>query len=357
MINSTLTLEHVEISYHNTSIIKDCSFTLPKGRILSLLGASGCGKSTLLKAIAGLLPLSSGKISLGDKVIASSNYNLAPEHRGIGMIFQDYALFPHLSVADNVKFGLHKLSKAEQASKSQEVLALVKLSDYANRLPHELSGGQQQRVAIARALVCEPKVLLFDEPFSNLDVGIRHLLMHEIKQLLKSRQISAIFVTHDKTEAFSMADDIAILDGGEIIQFGEPQTLYDFPANRYIAELLGHGVILPATKKANVWETEIGHIPVSDASLVTIWHDDKNTDSADIFLRPHQLNCFDEQAASARIIGRAFYGDYYSYAIQLTNRTIQVTTAKRFTVGQSVNVRIVLDRTALLDRTGLASPQ
>lgn len=339
-MSSLLTLENVGISYGNVSVIKHCNFTLPQGRILSLLGESGCGKSTLLKAIAGLLPLSSGKMHLGETTVASTTHSLAPEHRGIGMIFQDYALFPHLTVVENVMFGLHKLDKTTQKQKATETLQLVKLERYAKRFPHELSGGQQQRVAIARALVCEPKVLLFDEPFSNLDVGIRQSLMGDIKRLLRARNMSAIFVTHDKTEAFSMADDIAILDEGEIVQFGEPQALYDFPANRYIAELLGHGVIIPASRKADSWQTELGEISAADASAVTVWENEQS--EADIFLRPHQLHLQADDKGRYQIIHCAFYGDYYQYDIQLPSHRIQLMTQQRLAVGQNVHIAMQL---------------
>lgn len=339
-MSNTLIVNNIEIRYANTVVIESCSFSLEQGRILSLLGASGCGKSTLLKAIAGLLPLSAGKIYLNDALIASSKESLAPQRRGIGMIFQDYALFPHLTVMDNVMFGLRKQKKSIRQQKAKDALALVKLSDYAKRYPHELSGGQQQRVAIARALVCEPKVLLFDEPFSNLDTEIRHTLINEIKQLLKARDMSAIFVTHDKTEAFSLADDIAVLDKGKIIQIGEPQTLYQHPANRYIAELLGHGVVLSAQKTANAWQTELGHIPLDKTEHFTIWQDDKNVNQASIFLRPQQINLLPDDNGNSYISARIFFGDYYHYTLTLKTQAIQLTHPHSLAIGQTLRAEI-----------------
>lgn len=335
-----LIIENVDIAYDQHTVIKQCHLTLPQGNILSLLGPSGCGKSTLLKAIAGLLPIERGVIRLGEKVISKPNQQIPPEQRGVGMIFQDYALFPHLTVADNIAFGLHKLSKTERQKKCQEGMELVRLSELAARYPHELSGGQQQRVAIARSLVCEPSVMLFDEPFSNLDVAVRQALADDIKSLLKSRQITAIFVTHDKNEAFAMADDIAIIKDGEIEQFGTPQQLYDTPKNRYIAEFLGNGTILSAQENNGNWQTAIGTIPPDQQDQVLLWQTDKA--QTEIYLRPHQIRITADNNGQAFIESYHFRGDLLVYRLRLPNQQVNFLSSQRFNVGERVNLQLNL---------------
>ncbi len=334
-----LIIDHVDIAYDEQVVIKQCQFTLPKGQILSLLGPSGCGKSTLLKAIAGLLPIKQGQIRLGDKVISAPNQQISPEQRGVGMIFQDYALFPHLSVADNVGFGLHKLSKSERQKKVEEGLALVRLSEFATRYPHELSGGQQQRVAIARTLVCEPAVMLFDEPFSNLDIAVRQSLSEDIKLLLRQQKITAIFVTHDKNEAFAMADYIAIIKDGEIEQFGTPQQIYDRPKNQYVAEFLGNGMTLSVrtdNDNSEGWQTPIGYIDKKAQNKILSWHTDNG--QIKIYLRPHQVEITADEHGQAIVQSRRFLGDLLVYRLELSEDVVDFVSSQRFEVGQSVNL-------------------
>lgn len=341
-MQSQLIVDNISIAYGQQRVIKDCTFNLPRGRILSLLGASGCGKSTLLKGIAGLLPLHEGQILLNDKVISKPHYHSPPEQRGVGMIFQDYALFPHLTVAENVTFGLHKLPKAQRQKKCAQGLEVVRLSEFSHRYPHELSGGQQQRVAIARTLVCEPSMMLFDEPFSNLDVAVRQTLMQEIKQLLSDQQITAIFVTHDKNEAFAMADDIAIMHEGTIVQFGEPQYLYDNPTDQNIAEFLGTSTVLPASQNAAGWQTPAGLISPSLAHKVIIWPTD-NHQQYEVYLRPHQVQLTPNIDGNACIEHHSFRGDLHVYHIRLQKTVIQLMTQQRFNVGEKIDFTIKLD--------------
>ncbi|PIE45153.1 MAG: hypothetical protein CSA45_03735 [Gammaproteobacteria bacterium] len=337
----TLTLDNVTIGYGEKIIIDCCSFNLSGGNILSLLGASGCGKSTLLKAIAGLLPLHSGRIAFDDELLSKPDWHLSPDKRGVGMIFQDYALFPHLTVADNITFGLHKLPKKARRTRCAEGLELVRLTPYTNRYPHELSGGQQQRVAIARALVCQPKVLLFDEPFSNLDIAVRETLMHDIKMILKSQRITAIFVTHDKNEAFAMADDIAIIQGGKIAQYGPSQQVYDRPNSRYVAEFLGNGVLLPATQTIKGWQTPIGTIEEKYQNKVLSLKNEEEQ-RLHVYLRPHQINIQSDKNGRAVVKGHSFRGDLNFYQLDLSDESICVLTQKRFSINESVNLSIAL---------------
>ncbi|WP_169046791.1 ABC transporter ATP-binding protein [Aeromonas salmonicida] len=236
---SCLQVENVSCRYNGRNVLEQLSLSVADNEIVCLLGASGCGKTTLLKAVAGLLPLAKGEIRLGATLLDGPGVSVPPEARNIGMIFQDYALFPHLTVADNVGFGLARLDRPARQQQVEEALTLVKLQGLGDRYPHQLSGGQQQRVAIARALVCKPKLMLLDEPFSNIDTQVRMKLILEIRTLLKQQGIGAIFVSHSKEEAFAFADRLALFRAGHIEQVGQPEQLYRRPQNRFVAEFLG----------------------------------------------------------------------------------------------------------------------
>lgn len=236
---SCLQVENVSCRYNGRNVLEQLSLSVSDNEIVCLLGASGCGKTTLLKAVAGLLPLAEGEIRLGATLLDRPGVSVPPEARNIGMIFQDYALFPHLTVADNVGFGLTRLDRSARQQQVEEALTLVKLQGLGDRYPHQLSGGQQQRVAIARALVCKPKLMLLDEPFSNIDTQVRMKLILEIRTLLKQQGIGAIFVSHSKEEAFAFADRLALFRAGHIEQVGQPEQLYRRPQNRFVAEFLG----------------------------------------------------------------------------------------------------------------------
>ena len=239
-----LVVDDIALRYGKRTILEHLSFALPQGGIACLLGPSGCGKTTALRAIAGFEPISDGAIRLAGQVLSAPGQITPPEKRRIGMVFQDYALFPHLTVAQNVGFGLRGRAGADQ--RVAEMLDTVGLAHAAQRFPHELSGGQQQRVALARALAPQPSILLLDEPFSNLDVALRERLAGEVRDILKATNTTAVLVTHDQHEAFAMADVIGVMADGHLQQWDTAYGLYHQPANRRVANFVGQGAFVPA---------------------------------------------------------------------------------------------------------------
>jgi iron(III) transport system ATP-binding protein len=243
--------------YGSTPVLDGIDLSLGRGRILALLGPSGCGKTTLLRLLAGLLMPSTGRVAIAGTVVADAATGIAlpPERRGLGMVFQDYALWPHLSVGANVSFPLEmqRLPKAERAARIAAALDRVGLAGFADRPPSALSGGQQQRVAIARAIVAEPRLVLFDEPLSNLDKELRESLVDEIGTLVRSLGLTAVYVTHDQAEAFALADAVAVMRGGRILQLAPPEQLVAEPADAAVAEFLNLGALLPVERRDGFW--------------------------------------------------------------------------------------------------------
>ncbi|MGH8527194.1 MAG: ABC transporter ATP-binding protein, partial [Gammaproteobacteria bacterium] len=247
-------LRHVSCAYETgRPAVQEISFAAREGEILCLLGPSGCGKTTILRAIAGFEPVRSGQLFLSGQLVSSPDVMVPTETRHVGMVFQEYALFPHLRVQDNIAFGLRNLPRSERASRVQEMLRLTGLEGFERRYPHELSGGQQQRVALARALAQNPVVLLLDEPFSNLDPDMAGRMRQELHDLLRRTKTTTVLVTHDHDEAFAMADRIAVLNEGRLEQFDTPEMMYHMPATPFVADFVGSGRtlrrldLLPAT--------------------------------------------------------------------------------------------------------------
>lgn len=266
-MTNIIDIRQLQVKLQQKSILSDISFTLEAGEILGLVGPSGCGKTTLLNTLAGFIEQDSGDITVGNALLINKQNRVPPEQRNIGMIFQDYALFPHLTVEKNVGFGLDKLSKSAKQSRIDELLTLLELQELGQRYPHQLSGGQQQRVAIARALAPQPQILLLDEPFSNIDARLRNELMIEIRQLLKSLNMTAIFVTHNKDEVFTFADKIAVMYQGQILQLGSPIHVSQQPNSWQVADFLQLGSWLPFQLKESAGkklaETGIGTMELS----------------------------------------------------------------------------------------------
>src|SRR5574343_414505 len=256
-----LELNAVVQRYGATTIVDGVDFKLAAGQIACLLGPSGCGKTTLLRCIAGFEEIAGGEIRLHGQAVSTARQRVAPEQRRIGMVFQDYALFPHLTVDQNVAFGLRNLPQEEASLRVRQLLATVGLHGQGDKFPHELSGGQQQRVALARALAPRPELILLDEPFSNLDVGLRERLSVEVREILKREGSTAIMVTHDQNEAFAIADEIGLMHHGRIQQWDTPYNLYHRPANSFVADFVGQGVFLPGrVLDRHCVEVELGRL-------------------------------------------------------------------------------------------------
>ena len=326
-----LSLTQVSIRYPSTpdtgavderSAVDSVSLGLAQGDIGVLIGPSGCGKTSLLRAIAGLEPLASGQISLGGAVLgdAERNVHVAPEMRRIGMVFQDYALFPHLSVAQNVAFGIQGQPAAERQCRVTELLDLVGLGSAAKRAPHQLSGGQQQRIALARALAPAPRLLLLDEPFSSLDVDLRERLAQELRSILKQTGTTALFVTHDQLEAFALGDVIGVMHRGRLEQWDDAYHLYHRPATRFVADFIGHGVFTPARivegddASGPRVRTPLGDlVDVEECPLPAAYPGGE----CDVLLRADDIVHDDESPVKARIERKAFRGSEFLYTLQL----------------------------------------
>ncbi len=254
MTEELLRLDHVTLAYDTPEglvpVVNDLSLGLKRGHIGCLLGSSGCGKTTILRAVAGFEPLRAGTIRLAGKLLSSADHMVEPQDRQVGMMFQDYALFPHLNVEGNVAFGLRRWEKTRRENRVRELLDLVGLYDARHRFPHELSGGQQQRVALARALAPEPELLLLDEPFSNLDVDTRERLAFELREILKKTGHTALLVTHNQAEAFAIADRIGIMQAGNIVQWDTPYALHHAPATPFVADFIKREMLMAQRAQA-----------------------------------------------------------------------------------------------------------
>ncbi|PNH81676.1 ABC transporter ATP-binding protein [Vibrio diazotrophicus] len=334
-MSCALSIQDLTCQYDTQTVLESLSLEVDKGEIVCLLGASGCGKTTLLKAIAGLLPLTSGHMSLNCVTIDDGANWLAPEKRNIGMIFQDYALFPHLTVEENVGFGLRTLSAAERNSKVQEMLELVHLSSFGDRYPHQLSGGQQQRVAIARSLAYKPDLLLLDEPFSNIDTQVRHDLIAEIRKIFKKQGVTAIFVTHSREEAFAFADKMAVMNHGVIEQFGTASELYYQPSSKFVADFLGGGSYLPATRNTQgLFDTPLGTLEAQVQTEIAVGA------SCELLLRPQQVLIQSSDKGEVTVLEQQFMGDHCRYVIDVHGTKLLATSAQAISVGQKVVVEI-----------------
>jgi iron(III) transport system ATP-binding protein len=348
-----LQLDHVDLAYDAKPVVHDFSLRLPRGAVACLLGPSGCGKTTVLRAVAGFEPVQAGRIVLDGQVVSAVDRHLAPEHRRIGMVFQDLALFPHLSVAANVAFGLRGVADADD--RVARMLETVGLAHAAARYPHELSGGQQQRVALARALAPTPRLLLLDEPFSSLDVELRERLGGELRSLLKSQGTTALLVTHDQHEAFAIADEVGVMSAGRIEQWDSAYNLYHRPKNRFVADFVGQGAFLPGEVVDGTHvRMELGVVR-SDTPIRCTEHGDlcPRGCRVDVLLRPDDVVHDDASGVTAAVLSKAFRGAEFLYTLALdSGATVLslVPSHHNHAIGERIGIRLELDHVVAYKR-------
>jgi iron(III) transport system ATP-binding protein len=328
-----LEVEHLRHAYGSHRVVDDLSFSLARGAICCLLGPSGCGKTTVLRCIAGFENVLGGEIRLAGRTVSGPGVMVPPEKRRVGMVFQDYALFPHLTVAANIAFGL----RSSREERVRELAEVVGLSAALEKYPHEISGGQQQRVALARALAPRPELLLLDEPFSNLDVDLRERLSLEVRDIIKGSGATAVLVTHDQQEAFAMADEIGILHEGRIQQWDTPYNLYHRPANRFVADFVGQGVFLPAREVK-----QLGTLSTDAAS-----------DELEILLRPDDVVHDDAAPTQAEVVHKAFRGAEILYTLRLASGSkvlALVPSHHNHALGEKIGIRLDVDHVVAFRR-------
>ena len=342
-----LSIQGLEIDYPSRDgqgrviAVKGLELNLAQGEIGCLLGSSGCGKSTVLRAVCGFEPVKSGEILLRDQVVSSTSTHLPPNQRKVGMVFQDFALFPHLNVLENIAFGLHHLPSKQRSSVAMEWLKRVSLADKADAYPHELSGGQQQRVALARAMAPEPDLILLDEPFSSLDIELRERLAGEMREILKANNITALLVTHDQFEAFAIADKVGVMTDGKILQWDSPYDLYHKPANRYIADFIGRGVFVKGVVQANnKVKIELGELELEGDRSNQVGKE------IDILLRADDIQHDDNSTMQAEVVRKTFRGADFLYTLKLASGIeifAFVPSHHNHAIGEKIGITLALD--------------
>ncbi|EMA04311.1 iron(III) transport system ATP-binding protein [Haloferax mediterranei ATCC 33500] len=310
-----LELDGVSKSYGSESVIDDLSISVKEGEILTLLGPSGCGKTTTLRLIAGLDHPNEGAVRLNGTVVSGNGVLTAPEERGVGVVFQEFALFPHLTASENIAFGLKDLDKADREARVGELLDLVGLETQGESYPDELSGGQQQRVALARSLAPEPEILLLDEPFSNLDVDLRVQMREEVRRILKEAGVTAVSVTHDQEEALSISDRVAVMNDGDLEQIGEPEQVFQHPESRFVAGFLGYAGFLPGRVDGDAVKTELGTVGRDQIHGLAPEYDETDID---ILVRPDDVSAHAcDGEGHGEVVGKRYLGPTILYEVEL----------------------------------------
>ncbi len=347
-MSAPLKVDRISCRYENEPAVDSTSFEMSSGDLACLLGPSGCGKTTVLRAIAGFQPLLEGSIFLDGRCISSPTYIVPPEQRNMGMVFQDHALFPHLSVEKNVAAGLFKRSASESRRVVGEMLERVGLSDQWRKYPHELSGGQQQRVALARALAPSPGLLLMDEPFSNLDLELRDKLGQDVRKLLKEMETTCVMVTHDQQDAFNFGDKVGVMRNGRIEQWDHPYTLYHEPDSIFVANFIGDGVFLEGRiASATEVDTELGLLKGDIITELPVGS------SVDILLRPDDIMHDDHSPQTAKILKRAFRGESYLYTLALPsgNKILSLVPSHHdHAIGEDLGIKMDINHLVIYPR-------
>lgn len=358
---SDLSIAHLRKTFGAAVALDDVTITARDGEFLTLLGPSGCGKSTTLWSIAGLHDPDAGTIRAGDDVLfdAASGVNRPAEDRNCGVVFQSYAVWPHMSVADNVGYPLklRRVKGPARRARVAEMLALVELGPYADRYPHELSGGQQQRVALARALAYEPRLLLLDEPFSNLDAKLRERARDWLRALQRRVGVTTVFVTHDQDEALSMSDRVVVMDGGSVLQVGTPEDIYMRPETLFVADFVGGANVLAGELVAGDGRMATVRLPGAGAPL-QVASALRDPGPVDLVVRPESLVLEPDagDGIEARVLDRAYLGDHYRYRVAVGDAAIGVTT-RRADLGDRLRIVIPPGEARLFERTQTSSKE
>jgi iron(III) transport system ATP-binding protein len=345
---TVLEIDGLTKEYAGETAVDDLSLSVRGGELLTLLGPSGCGKTTTLRTIAGLEKPTEGSVSIAGRTLADGETFVEPELRDVGIVFQSFALFPHLTVAENIAFGLQAEDDAATAERVDELLALVGLEAHREKSPEQLSGGQQQRVALARSLAPEPDVLLLDEPFSNLDVRLRVRMREEVRRILKAAGVTAISVTHDQEEALSISDRVAVLNDGHLEQVGRPEEVFGHPESRFVAEFLGQAGFVSGRFEDGHVETALGTF--STEMLEGITEEYEGAD-VDVLVRPDDLRAVpakDDREGDGQIVNRRYTGPSFVYRVELDSGDIvhcQHNHATEFDLDQRVAIDLVADHT------------
>ena len=344
-----LEVKKLDFAYGRNQILYEFDFSLEESQIGCLLGPSGCGKTTALRAIAGFENPTKGEIILNGNKLNGLKIFVEPEKRQIGMVFQDIALFPHLSVKENIQFGIRSLSQNLRDKRSDELLDLVGMSEFKKKYPHEISGGQQQRVALARAMAPKPSLLLMDEPLSSLDEELREQLAREIRLILKQEKVSAVLVTHDQNEAFAVGDHICVMHQGRVQQNDSAYNLYHHPLNRFVAEFIGEGTLLPGVVAGeNTIATDLGEIKGNLPETC------KHHDKVDVLIRPENVILTDDNENKVVIIARYFRGSSYLYTLKTKNGAellCFLSSSEGLQIDQSIGVRLQIEKPVFFSRS------
>ena len=341
-----LTCKNISKTFDGATAVESVSIDLLPGEIMSILGPSGCGKTTLLRLIAGFETIDEGEIKIENNIISSNQIHLPPEKRNIGMVFQDYSLFPHMNVEQNITFGLQNYNQDEKEFRLQEILKLIQLVGFEKKLPAELSGGQQQRIALGRTLAPKPSLILLDEPFSNLDPPLKDKLRAEIRGILTSTKTTAIIVSHDAEDAFALANRIALLRNGEISQYGTPSDLYNNPVNEYVASQVGPSNIINGIALEDGYLTDIGHLycPVTEPL----------NQSVKICIRPNGFSLTGKSSRSIQvkilelILGRG--GSYFRVGLPINNKStskeliVKKPSCGEYQIGSFIGITALPDK-------------
>lgn len=348
-----LELNNVSVALENTPIVQHIDMRLGEGDIGCLLGPSGCGKTTLLRAIAGFESVTTGEISIDGQLVSNPGHQLPVEKRQVGMVFQDYALFPHLTVRENIAFGLAKMGGPQQSKRIHSLADMLHIGELLNAYPHRLSGGQMQRVAIARAMAPKPRILLLDEPFASLDVELREDIAREIRAVLKLDGITTILVSHNQFEAFAMADEIGVMRAGQLMQWSTAFELYHEPASAYVADFVGEGVFLPGTV-------------IDDLSVCTelgVLHTDQPLGFpagvlVSVLIRPDDVIHDDDSPSTARVLDKAFRGAEFLYTLALESGAkilSLVPSHHAHGKGTHIGIRVEMDHLVVFPMSATAS--